>query len=115
MRWADVKSFEHIVMSTKSSVRQLVDAEYALHGVQLRPGFEVQHVGTMLGLIAASQGIGVLPQSLAKTLALAGIAYRRFAAELSYRSICSVTLLGRTPPPTVPEFVRHFRRHCVAA
>ena len=88
--------------------------EYARHGVQLRPTFEVQHVGTMLGLIASGLGIGVLPQSLVQTLRLEGLAYRRFAAAGSYRSICSVTLLGYTPSPTVAAFIRHFRKHCAA-
>ncbi len=114
LRWADIKPFEQIMLDPSSSVRQLVDAEYARHGVQLRPAFEVRHVGTMLGLIASGLGIGVLPQSLVRTLRLEGMGYRRFAAAGGYRSICSATLLGQTPSPTVAAFIRHFRRECAA-
>lgn len=114
LRWTDIKPFEQIMLDASSSVRQVVDAEYARHGVLLRPAFEVRHVGTMLGLIAAGLGIGVLPQSLVRTLRLDGMAYRRFAATGGYRSICSATLLGQTPSPTVATFLRHFRRECAA-
>lgn len=112
IRWEDVKPYEHILMNGKSSVRQLVDAEYARHGVQLRPAFEVMHVGTMLGLIEAGLGIGVLPQSLVQTLGLSGLTCRRFTAGGSYRSICGVTLLRHTSSPTVPAFIEIFRRQC---
>jgi LysR family transcriptional regulator, carnitine catabolism transcriptional activator len=114
IKWADVNSSDHILMSGNSSVRQLVQAEYNRHGVQLQPMFEVQHVGTMLGLIASGLGIGVLPRSLVQTLRLEGLAYRRFNAAGGYRSICSITLRGFTPSPTAAAFIRHFSRHCSA-
>jgi LysR family carnitine catabolism transcriptional activator len=116
LRWADVKPFEHILMDRTGSVRQVVDAEYARHGVQLRPAYEVQHVGTMLGLIASGLGIGVLPQSLVRTLRLEGLTYTRFAAaDGGYRSICSATLRGYTPSPAVAAFIRYFREQCQPA
>lgn len=114
LRWTDVKPFEHILLHASSGVRQVVDAEYARHDVQLRPAFEVRHVGTMLGLIASGLGIGVLPQSLVRTLQLEGLKYRRFTAAGGLRSICSATLLGHTASPTVAAFIRHFRRECAA-
>jgi DNA-binding transcriptional LysR family regulator len=114
VKWTDVNPSDHILMSGNSSVRQVVLAEYARHGVQLRPTFEVQHVGTMIGLIASGLGIGVLPQSLVQTLSLEGLAYRRFAAAGSYRSICSITLKGFTPSPAAAAFIKHFGEHCTA-
>jgi len=113
VRWRDVQAFPHVVMNRSSSVRQLVDAEYARHGMTLRPAFEVAQVGTMLGLIAANLGIGELPRSLIHNVDTNGLAHLRIANKAAYRTICAVTLRGRSHPPALPPFLELCRRHAV--
>jgi LysR family transcriptional regulator, carnitine catabolism transcriptional activator len=110
VRWADVQPFAHVVMNRSSSVRQLVDAQYAQHGMKLRPAFEVAQVGTMLGLIAADLGIGELPQSLIHNVDLSGLAARRISSQAAYRTICAVTLCGRSQSSALAPFLELCRR-----
>jgi LysR family carnitine catabolism transcriptional activator len=102
------------VMNRSSSVRQLVDAQYARHGMKLRPAFEVAQVGTMLGLIAADLGIGELPQSLIHNADLTGLAARRISSQAAYRTICAVTLKGRTHPAALAPFLDVCHQHAAA-
>jgi LysR family transcriptional regulator, carnitine catabolism transcriptional activator len=114
VRWRDVQAFAHVVMNRSSSVRQLIDAQYARHGMKLRPAFEVAQVGTMLGLIAADLGIGELPQSLIHNADLSGLAARRISSQAAYRTICAVTLRGRTHPTALAPFLDVCRQHAAA-
>lgn len=115
INWNDVIAFDQIVKTNGSSVRQLIDAQYIRHGVPLRPAFEVEQVSTMLGLIAAGLGIGVLPFSVIETVNMKGLVCRRFSkAASSYRTICAVRLRGRSAPPTVEPFVQLCREKAEA-
>lgn len=105
VRWRDVQAYAQVVVNRSSSVRQLVDAQYARHGLKLRPAFEVAQVGTMLGLIAAGLGIGELPQSLLHNVDLSGLAARRISSQAAYRTICAVTLRGRSHPAALAPFL----------
>jgi DNA-binding transcriptional LysR family regulator len=106
VNWADISAYDHIAKNGHSSVRQLVDAEYERQGSQLRPAFEVDHLGTMIGLIAEGLGIGILPFSLLHAIKMEGLAWRLFTpANAPFRTICAVSLRDRSAPPTVPPFV----------
>jgi LysR family transcriptional regulator, carnitine catabolism transcriptional activator len=114
VRWRDVQAFPHVVMNRSSSVRQLVDAEYARHGMTLRPAFEVAQVGTMLGLIAAGLGIGELPESLIHNVDMTGLAHLRIGNKAAYRTICAATLRDRSHPSALPPFLELCRQHAAA-
>jgi DNA-binding transcriptional LysR family regulator len=111
VRWRDVQPYPHIVMNRNSSVRQLIDAEYARYGVALRPAFEVAHVGTLLGLVAADLGVGELPQSLIENIDMAGLVYRRINNAAAYRTICAITSRNRSSAPSVGSFVKICRQY----
>jgi len=105
-----VQAYPHIVMNSSSGVRQLIDTEFARHNVRLRPAFEVAHVGTMLGLIAAHLGIGELPQSLIENIGLVGLVPLRIHSAAAYRTICAVTPKNRSLSPSVTPFVELCRQ-----
>lgn len=109
VRWRDVQPYPHIVMNRSSSVRQLVDVQFARYGVGLRPAFEVAHVGTMLGLIAVDLGIGELPESFLQNIDMTGLVYRRISSKAAYRIICMTTSKGRTSSPLIGPFLQHCR------
>lgn len=118
VRWREVQAYAHIVMARSGSIRQLVDAEYARHGVVLAPAFEVTHVGTLLGLIAAGLGVGELPLSLAQNLEPSGLVCRRISNASAYRTICAITSRRTSPAPPLQPFValcRSLARQRVAA
>ncbi|WP_077002087.1 LysR substrate-binding domain-containing protein [Variovorax sp. KK3] len=94
-------------MNRSSSVRQLVDQQFARNGGGLRPAFEVAHVGTMLGLIAADLGIGELPESFLHNIDMTGLVYRRIGSRAAYRTICAITSKSRGPSPLLASFLAH--------
>lgn len=107
LEWTDIIPCKLIVRSTDSSVRQLLDAQYLLHGAVLRPAFEVEHVGTALGLIVAGLGIGILPSSVMRSINMDGLVCCRFNEQSTpYWTICACTPSTRSSPPTVEPFVR---------
>ena len=107
VQWRDVRPYPHIVMNRSSSVRQLVDQQFARNGVGLRPAFEVAHVGTMLGLISADLGIGELPESFLQNIDMTGLVYRRIGSKATYRTICAITSRTRSPSPLLAAFLEH--------
>lgn len=111
IRWRDVQPYAHVVMNQSSSVRQLIDAEYARHGIKLRPAFEVAQVGTMLGLIAADLGVGELPESLIQRVDMKGLEYRRISSKAAYRTICAITFRSRSPTPAIAPFLEICEQH----
>ncbi|VTU30649.1 HTH-type transcriptional regulator GltC [Variovorax sp. SRS16] len=110
VRWRDVQPYAHVVVNQSSSVRQLVDAQYARYGVRLRPAFEVAHVGTMLGLIAAKLCVGELPESFIRNIDTTGLSYRRIASSAAYRTIGAITSSSRSPSPLIAPFLECCQR-----
>ncbi|WP_159596252.1 LysR family transcriptional regulator [Hydrogenophaga sp. BPS33] len=107
LQWKDIIPCQLIVRSTDSSVRQLLDAQYLAHGAVLRPAFEVAHVGTVLGLIVAGLGIGILPSSVMRTVNMEGLAIGHFGKRATpYWSIGACTPKNRSSPPTVAFFIQ---------
>lgn len=111
VRWRDVQRYAHVVMNLNSSVRQQVDAEFQRYGVRMRPAFEVAHVGTMLGLIAADLGVGELPESLIQNVDMTGLVHRRISSKEAYRTICAITFRNRSQAPTVAPFLEICEQH----
>ncbi len=105
VNWRAVQPYAHVVMSQSSGVRQFVDAQYARHGMKLRPAFEVTHVGTMLGLIAANLGVGELPESLIQNIDMTGLVYRRIGSKAAFRTICAIISRTRSQTPAVAPFL----------
>lgn len=114
VRWDDIRSYEHIAKSRSSSVRKLVDAEYDRQGETFRPAYEVDQLGTMVGLVAEGMGIGILPLSVLRTVNMQGLVWRRFSADKApFRVICAVTSAASSPNPLVEPFVATFLRQLV--
>ena len=85
----------------------MLDAQYLRHGAALQPAFEVHHAGTVLGLIVAGLGIGVLPASVMHTVNMQGLVRCDFSARAQHHwSICVCTPRHRSGPPAVEPFVQ---------
>ena len=60
VRLRDVAGHPFIQLARSSSVRQHLDA--ALHPLQLQTAFEVEHLATVTGLVAAGLGVSLVPE-----------------------------------------------------
>jgi LysR family carnitine catabolism transcriptional activator len=104
LRWGDLRSYPHIMLSGSSNVRKLIEDELAEHGVPLQTAYEVNHGGALLGLVAASCGIAILPESAVFYYNLRGVEYRRIQSKSGHRLICATTLESRSLSPMAASF-----------
>lgn len=105
--WSDLRQRPHIAKKEGSSVRRLIDEEYIKSGEVFRPAFEVENVGTMLGLIVAGLGVGLFPSSTVGSFNMEGLACIPFHPSVRpYRTICAVTLRSRSSNPAGEAFLQ---------
>lgn len=104
--WKDVYTCEHISRKGASNVRQLIDQEYLRQGLVFQPAFEVENVGTMIGLVRSGLGIGIFAESSVKAFNLEGMVYRpfRFSAR-PYRIISATTHRSRSGDHVTDAFI----------
>jgi len=110
--WDDLRATGHIAKKGGSGVRHIIDAAYLQRGEVFRPEFEVENVGTMLGLILAGLGCGVFPRSSTASFNLNGLVIKPFArAVRPRRRICTVTLRGHSVNASAVYFGELCRKH----
>lgn len=110
--WDDLRATGHIAKKGGSGVRHIIDKAYLQRGEVFRPAFEVENVGTMLGLILAGLGCGVFPRSSTASFNLNGLAIKPFArAVRPRRRICTVTLRGHSVNASAVYFSELCRKH----
>lgn len=103
--WRDLQSHRLISQKPTSSVRHLLDAAYLTQGLILKPAFEIEHVSTVIGFVANGLGIGVLPMSLMPNVRAGNLTSRRITHPEISRTICAVSLRGRSLSPTAQAFI----------
>ena len=107
--WNDLRATVHIAKKGGSSVRRIIDEEYLKCGEVFRPAFEVENIGTMLGLIVAGLGCGVFPRSVTGSFNMQGVACKSFTGGARLRRrICAITLRGRS----LNACAEHFTKLC---
>jgi DNA-binding transcriptional LysR family regulator len=109
--WEDLIAHPHIAKKGGSGVRHIVDEEYLKRGEAFRPAFEVENVGTMIGLIVAGLGYGVFPRSTTGSFNMKGLVLLPFVQRIRpRRRISATTLKVRSPNAAVEAFVRLCRQ-----
>lgn len=110
--WCNVIASDLIVRSSDSSLRQLLDGQYLQHGKVLSPAFEVEHIGTLVGLIKAGLGIAVLPAPILQAVNMNGLICRNFdTMPMPYWAISISTPRTRASAPATELFVRLCMEH----
>ncbi|MEB3967960.1 LysR family transcriptional regulator [Mycobacterium ulcerans] len=66
IRFPELAAYPFVVLDRDHTLRRIVDAACARHGIDPTPAFEGTDVGTLRGLIGANLGVGVLPQATAR-------------------------------------------------
>jgi DNA-binding transcriptional LysR family regulator len=61
--WKDLRGFDLIALAGNSESRILINYQLARRKLDLRGRFEVEHLSTAIGLVAAGAGVAILPAS----------------------------------------------------
>lgn len=109
--WRQLVPYKYISFKPTSSVRHLVDAAYVRANAPLHPAFEVEHLGTAIGLIANGLAVVVIPHSMTAQINLGPVVYRRITGPEIHRDICVITLKSRSLAPAAEVFIRTCVEH----
>ena len=63
LSWAQIATQPLITTTDRSNVRMLVDQAFASNGLSVKPKAEVSLVSTVLGMVEAGLGVGLLPDA----------------------------------------------------
>lgn len=110
LSWADLQAYPQVAVNNRSHLRQTLNEQYRGLGSEFVPAYEVAQVPTLLGLIHAGLGIGVLSESLVERASLEGLAHRKISSRSAYRSICSTVLATRAETPVLNAFMAMARQ-----
>jgi DNA-binding transcriptional LysR family regulator len=113
--WQDLLSEPLILMRHGSGLRTLVDQAFAHWIRRIQPAYEVSQVATALGLVAAGEGVSVLPsyaisrvQSLSSSTTISTVA---LVSPTVSRQIVALTKSGVDASPAAQAFMAHFKMH----
>ncbi len=114
MAWQTLCDEPLVLMRPGSGLRSLVDQAFARCGLRLAPVHEVSQVATALGLVAAGEGIAVLPsyaisraQSTSQEQQLVTVP---LVAPVVRREIVALTRVTDQIPAGCEGFIRHFKQ-----
>ena len=108
--WNDLKPHRMIMAGPQSGNMRLLDQ--ALRGVDWRPeaAYEIDHLTTSLGLVAAGLGIAVLPHSALPPDGSGGVEMRRLTGPEVSRTLGIYRRRGRRLPRLGQQFLNTVRR-----
>jgi len=106
---ADLADQPIVALPTDSRTRRTIDAAAAMAGVSLRQMVVVTQIATLLGLVAADVGIGIVPQGSLRGPAARGLRAVPLEPRL-VRRIGVITLREREPTPAASGFLALLRR-----
>jgi DNA-binding transcriptional LysR family regulator len=99
-----------ILMDEESTVRQVVNAGFAAHGLRVAAAYEATYMATAIGLVQAGLGVALLPSSAAEAQATARVASRAIASAAFTRKIWALRRRGRALPPAAEIFLGYLPR-----
>jgi DNA-binding transcriptional LysR family regulator len=106
---ADLAEQPIVALPTDSRTRRTLDAAAAMAGVSLRQMVVVTQIATLLGLVAADVGIGIVPRGSIRGPAARGLRAVPLEPRL-VRRIGVITLREREPTPAAAGFLALLRR-----
>lgn len=106
VQWSDLQGYPHIQIRSPSTLRKTVDREMSAVSGDFRAAHEVGLAVTLLSMIRAGLGIGVLSHSSLGQANMTQLTFRRIAGHSTYRSISAVRMNDRSPPPLLDSFIQ---------
>lgn len=112
--WNDVHQFQHIQIRDSVNLRQTIERELSNIKVKLHPAYEVNLAATLLGMIRANLGIGILSRSSLTDAVTAGLQYKKITSSNMYRTIAAVFSSRNATSPLVAPFVLSCKTAAIA-
>ena len=109
VRLSDLADQPMVAFPTDSRTRRTIDAAAAMAGVPLRQMVVVTQIATLLGLVAAGAGIGIVPRGSVRGPQARGLRAVPLEPKL-VRRIGLIALREREPTPAASGFLSLLRR-----
>jgi DNA-binding transcriptional LysR family regulator len=109
VRLADLADETIVALPSDSRTRRTIDAAAAMAGVPLRQMVMVTQIATLLSLVAAGAGIGIVPRGSVRGSHGRGLRLVPLEPRL-VRRIGLIALRGREPTPAASGFLALLRR-----
>ena len=102
--WSDLREAELIMISSLSANRVFLDYQLAKRGINLHGAYEVQHLSTAIGLVAAGVGTTILPSSTLEEGARPGLCRLPLVGPVVKRKITLIRRKNSTLSPAANAF-----------
>ena len=102
--WTDLREAELIVISGLSANRVFLDYQLARRGISITGAYEVQHLSTAIGLVAAGVGTAILPSSTLEDGARPGLCRIPLTGPVIKRKITLLRRRNSTLSPAAGAF-----------
>lgn len=103
--WTNVGKYDHITLAHGSAVRRHVESIFLQVGHMFRPVYEVEHAGTIIGLVCAGLGISILPFMATRTIGHPDVIWKPVRRPNIERSVGVVTHKSRSLSPPARALV----------
>ncbi|AWI74301.1 LysR family transcriptional regulator [Parazoarcus communis] len=108
--WSDLHEADLIAISTMSANRLALDVQLAKHGINISGRYEVRHLSTAIGLVAAGVGAAILPSSTLEVGARPGLIRIPLKGPTIKRKIVVIRKRNTTLSPAADAFMRMLLR-----
>lgn len=102
--WADLHEERLIAISTMSANRVFLDYQLLKRGINIHGTYEVRHLSTAIGLVAAGVGVAILPSSTLEEGARPGVCRIPLTGPTIKRKIVVIRKRNSTLSPAASAF-----------
>jgi DNA-binding transcriptional LysR family regulator len=107
---AELTGYPIVALPTESRTRRSIDAAAVTAGLQLQQRVVVNQIATLLALVAAGVGVGVVPGGATRGPLVRGLRFIPLAEPRLVRRLGLITLREREPTPVASGFMALLRR-----
>lgn len=100
---AELAQLPLVIASSSAELRNTIDREVALHGLEIKNAFEVIQVQTMLAFAQAGLGVAILPRIMIPSPLDATLQALPITKPTLERRLCLITLKGNSLSPAALE------------
>jgi len=106
---AELTQYPIVALPTESRTRRTIDAAAVTAGLQLRQRVVVNQIGTLLALVGAGVGVGVVPGGATLGPLVGGLRFVPLAEPRLVRRLGLITLRDREPTPVAASLMALLR------
>ncbi|HSS83065.1 MAG TPA: LysR family transcriptional regulator [Reyranella sp.] len=107
---AELRDYPIVALPTESRTRRTIDAAAATAGVQLRQMIVVTQIATVLALVGAGVGVGIVPRGATRGRLGRGLRTVPLGEPRLVRRLGLIALREREPTPAASGFLALLRR-----